>query len=101
TTRKPKGNDFVLYMGSGYGKTGEGTSFYSLDPLTGDIITRVDVDLPAATSYPTIARSGMPYANALVANPVVFNASRFLFAAGGGPAPTRPAGPGPRRFLPH
>ncbi len=99
TTRKPKGNDFVLYMGSGYGRTGEGTSFYSLDPLTGDIITRVDVDAAAAASFPTIARSGMPYANALVANPVVFNASRFLFAAGGVPSPNVAAAPGRRVYI--
>ena len=99
TTRKPSGNDFVLYVGSGYGKTGEGTSFYSIDPLTGDIITHVDVDVAAAASYPTIARSGMPYANSLVANPVVFNASRFLYAVGGVPSPNVAAASGRRVYI--
>ena len=97
--RKPKGSDFVLYVGSGYGKTGEGTSFYSLDPLTGDIITRVDVDAFAAATYPALARSGMPYANALVANPVVFNASRFLYAPGGVPSPNVAAAPARRVYI--
>jgi hypothetical protein len=99
TKRKPKGNDFVLYVGSGYGKTGEGTSFYSIDPLTGDIISRADVDAVAAASYPTIARAGMPYANALVANPVVFNASRFLYAVGGVASPNVAASPGRRVYF--
>ena len=98
TTRKPKGNDFVLYVGSGYGATGEGTSFYSIDPLTGDIITRVEVNSYATTNFPTLNRTGMPYANALVANPVVFNASRFLFAPGGVKSPNVAAAPGTPRL---
>jgi hypothetical protein len=87
TARKPTGVDFVMYAGSGYGNTGEGTSFYSLDPLTGDVITSVDVDTFATANYPTLARSGMPYADAIVANPVVFNASRYLYAPGGVASP--------------
>ena len=87
TARKPKGIDFVMYAGSGYGRTGEGTSFYSIDPLTGDIISRTDVDTVAAATYPSINRSGMAWANALVANAVVFNASRFLYAPGGVASP--------------
>ena len=57
TSRKPKGADFVMYVGSGYGGTGEGTSFYSIDPLTGDIITqrrrrrRRRGDLPGAEAH--------------------------------------------------
>ncbi len=99
TVRKPKGVDFVMYAGSGYGKTGEGTSFYSIDPLTGDIISHVDVDVVAAASYPSINRSGMAWANALVANPVIFNASRFLYAAGGVPSPNVAAAPARRVFI--
>jgi hypothetical protein len=99
TSRKPKGVDFVMYAGSGYGKTGEGTSFYSLDPLTGDIISRVDVDTVAAASYPGINRTGMPWANSLVANPVVFNASRFLYAVGGVSSPNVAAAPARRVYI--
>ena len=89
-----------MYVGSGYGRaTGEGTSFYSIDPLTGDIITRVDVDAAAAASFPSIDRTGMPYANALVANPVVFNASRFLYAAGGVASPNVAAAPARRIYI--
>ncbi len=87
TTRKPKGTDFVLYMGSGYGKTGEGTTFYSLDPLTGDVITHVDVDQVVGTSYPELTRTGLAYANAIVANPIVFNVSRYIYSPGGVPSP--------------
>ena len=97
--RKPKGNDFVLYVGSGYGSTGEGTSFYSMDPLTGDVITRVNVDSVAAASYAALVRAGMPYANAIVANPVVFNASRFLYAAGGVKSPNVAAAPARRVYV--
>ena len=87
TTRKPSGADFVMYMGSGYGNAGEGTTFYSLDPLTGDVITSVDVEQVAQTTYPELKRSGMAYSNALVASVVLFNPSRFVYATGGVPAP--------------
>jgi hypothetical protein len=87
TLRKPKGTDFVVYTGSGYGNAGEGTTFYSLDPLTGDVITSVDVEQAVASSYPELTRSGMAYANAIVANPIVFNVSRYIYAPGGVPSP--------------
>ena len=99
TTRKPTGADFVMYVGSGYGGTGQGTTFYSIDPLTGDVITRVDVDTVAAATYPALKRTGMPYADALVANPVVFNASRFLYAPGGVASPNVAAAPGRRVYI--
>jgi hypothetical protein len=99
TARKPSGVDFVMYAGSGYGNTGQGTTFYSIDPLTGDIITRVNVDSVAAGTYPTINRTGMAWANALVANPVVFNASRFLYAAGGVASPNVAAAPARRVYI--
>jgi hypothetical protein len=99
TSRKPKGADFVMYVGSGYGMAGQGTTFYSIDPLTGDIITSVDVDTVAAATYPALNRSGMPYSDALVANPVVFNASRFLYATGGVASPNVAAAPGRRVYI--
>jgi len=66
------GHDFVLYMGSGYRQNvaGEGRSFYSVDALTGDILTQVDVGSNASS---VIAD------NAIVANPAVFNASQLSF----------------------
>ncbi len=62
------GKDYVLFMGSGYGNVGEGTTFYTLDALTGGIIAAVDVG-----SRPGFAA----YRNALVANPVGFNPKVF------------------------
>ena len=87
TTRKPAGTDFVVYMGSGYGDPGQGTTFYSLDPLTGDVITSVDVDQVVNSSHPELKRTGMPYANAIVANPIAFNPSRYVYAPGGVASP--------------
>jgi hypothetical protein len=99
TTRKAKGTDFVLYVGSGYGDPGEGTTFYSLDPLTGDVITSVDVEQAVANSYPELQRSGMAYTNAIVANPIVFNVSRFVYAPGGVPSPNVAATPAGRVYV--
>ncbi len=81
TTRRADGVDFVLFMGSGYGATSpvrEGTSHYTLDALSGDVIARVDVEDVAATFG--IARSSITppyYPNAIVANSVSFNRSSF------------------------
>jgi hypothetical protein len=99
TPRKPAGTDFVLYVGSGYGDPGEGTTFYSLDPLTGDVITSVDVDAYASSAYPELVRSGMAYTNAIVANPIVFNASRYVWAQGGVPSPNVAATPAGRVYV--
>jgi len=81
TARKDAGADFVAYVGSGYGRTGatpvQGTTFYALDALTGDVIKSADVG----------SRPGMAYENALVANPAIFNTSRFVYKSGGIPAP--------------
>ena len=99
TTRKPTGTDFVLYMGSGYGDPGQGTTFYSLDPLTGDVITSVDVEQVVDSSYPELKRTGMPYANAIVANPIAFNPSRFVFAVGGVASPNVAAAPATRVYV--
>jgi hypothetical protein len=99
TLRKAKGTDFVLYMGSGYGDPGQGTTFYSLDPLTGDVITWVDVDQVVNSSYPGLKRTGMPYANAIVANPVAFNPARFVYAVGGVASPNVAAYPATRVYV--
>ena len=59
-----EGLEFMLYAGSGYSSVaGEGRSFYSINPLTGDIITRTDVG----------SGTGSTIANAIVAGPAVFN----------------------------
>jgi hypothetical protein len=55
--------NFVLYAGSGYGATGEGRNFYSIDPVTGDILTAADV---GSSSGSAIAN------NVIVANPAVY-----------------------------
>jgi hypothetical protein len=67
---------YVLAMGSGYGETStEGSTFYTLDALSGDVIAAVDVEAAAAGIGWT--RSGLPYDNALVANAVGFNPRAF------------------------
>jgi hypothetical protein len=93
TVRKPSGVDFVMYVGSGYGDTSgcpasspcEGSTFYALDGLTGDVIKSVDVEATAATFG--LSRSPkpldqasppQPYDNAIVADPVGFNPIRFV-----------------------
>jgi hypothetical protein len=99
TARKPAGADFVVYMGSGYGDPGQGTTFYSLDPLTGDVITSVDVEQVVNSAYPELKRTGMPYANAIVANPIAFNPSRYVYAAGGVASPSVAAGEARRVYV--
>jgi hypothetical protein len=95
TTRRPDGIDFAIFMGSGYGATGEGTTHYALDALSGDVIAAVDVETVAASNgltrsicatdlvtgkpVETATCSVMP--NALVANSVSFNRSAFGGAA--------------------
>ena len=47
TPRRPDGVDYAIFMGSGYGATGEGTTFYTLDALSGDVLAAVDVEIAA------------------------------------------------------
>jgi hypothetical protein len=79
TTRRPDGVDFVIFMGSGYGNPNapvrEGTTHYTLDALSGDVVAAVDVE-DVAASY-GLTRSGLSYPNAIVANSVSFNRSAF------------------------
>jgi hypothetical protein len=89
TTRNPAGIDFALYVGSGFGATGQGTTLYTLDARTGDVVASADVE-PVATangmSRPgRLGADGVAYGNAIVANPVAFNPSRF--APGTSPNP--------------
>jgi hypothetical protein len=94
TTRRPDGVDFVIFMGSGYGNPNaavrEGTTHYTLDALSGDIIAAVDVEDVAAANGLTrpacsVDADGKPIQtptcaampNALAANSVSFNRSTF------------------------
>jgi hypothetical protein len=68
--------NYILAMGSGYGDTAsEGSTFYTLDALSGDVIAAVDVEAEATARG--WDRSALPYDNALVANAVGFNPGAF------------------------
>ncbi|HKC11673.1 MAG TPA: hypothetical protein VKI41_06410, partial [Vicinamibacteria bacterium] len=69
TARKLTGVDFVMYVGSGYGASGEGTTFYALDALTGDVIKSADVNLALAPATLPVDQNGNSYANAIVTDP--------------------------------
>jgi hypothetical protein len=79
TPRRSDGIDFALFMGSGYGDPKapirQGTTHYTLDALSGDVVAAVDVE-DVAASY-GLTRSGLAYPNAIVANSVSFNRSVF------------------------
>jgi len=70
------GVEYVAFVGSGYGATGEGTTLFTLDVLTGDVVASATV--PAASGTPTAG-----YANALVA-------SRRRSRHSNSPSPERP-----------
>ena len=63
--------EFVLYTGSGYGSgsnaAAEGTTFYTLDTLTGNVVASVNVGDRASAAFD----------NALVAGPSGFNADQL------------------------
>ncbi len=77
-TARRSGIDFAIFMGSGYGNPNaavrEGTTHYTLDALSGDVIAAVDVEEVAKTF--SLSRTGL-YPNAIVANSVSFNRSAF------------------------
>jgi hypothetical protein len=75
TTRRPGGIDYAIYMGSGYGAAGEGSTFFTLDALSGDVIAAADVE--AVASANGLTRTTLTYPNALVANVVGFNPAVF------------------------
>jgi hypothetical protein len=70
--RRPGGVEYVAYLGSGYGSGAaaatEGSTIYTLDVLTGDVIAAVDVG----------DRAGLGYENAVVASPAGFNPEQLL-----------------------
>jgi hypothetical protein len=78
TPRRADGIDFAIFMGSGYGDPNaavrEGTTHYTLDALSGDVVAAVDVEDVASTYGLTRSLS---YPNAIVANSVSFNRSAF------------------------
>lgn len=75
--------DYVLFVGSGYSKiAGEGTTFYTLDALSGDVVAAVDVETTAAANGLTRSpvptdQQGVTYRNAIVADPAGFNPKVF------------------------
>ena len=75
--RRPNGVEFVFYVGSGYPGTDplEGTVFYGLDALTGDVVMASDVC--DRSPKPTTA-AGAAIENALVASPAVFNTAQLV-----------------------
>lgn len=87
TARNPTGVDFVLYMGSGYGDgpnaTNEGSTFYVLDALTGDVVAAHDTDLIAPAASPHFGK------NALVSSPAVYAGPQVSAGFVGHPASQR------------
>jgi hypothetical protein len=79
--------EFVLYMGSGYGAPGEGTTFYTLDAITGDVVAAADITTAASNAGLTRSAGSVTYVqadgtslvlpNTLVANAVAFVPARF------------------------
>jgi hypothetical protein len=77
--------EFVLFMGSGYGDpnavTREGTTHYTLDALSGDVVAHKDVEDVAAANGLGHTKEEVGYTNAIVANSVSFNRSAFAGVA--------------------
>lgn len=67
----------VLYVGSGYSTVAsEGSSIFTLDALSGDVIARAE----------TGDRAGSPYENATPANVAAYNAREFVIGSGTHPS---------------
>jgi len=77
TFRKPSGVEFVAWVGSGYSDVaGEGTTFFALDALTGDVIgpgSQAAHTLAAGTSAAAIPNSLVANVSAFAALPLSFN----------------------------
>jgi len=67
TARTTTGVEWVAYTGSGFGAASEGSTFFTLDMLTGDVVASADVG----------DRASAPYDNAIVAGPSAFNAEQL------------------------
>ncbi len=87
------GVPFVAYMGSGYGAVTEGTTFFTLDATSGDVVAAVDVEVEAAAAG--VTRSGIAFQNALVSAPVSYSASQIASAS----TPGHPADPTTRVYI--
>jgi hypothetical protein len=73
--------EFVLYTGSGYPEVpSEGSTFYTLDPVTGEVLASSNVGDGAPAAAP------LNFDNAIVAGPVVYTPELFV-AAGARPNP--------------
>jgi hypothetical protein len=68
TPRRPNGTEFVAFTGSGYGSPSEGSTVYTLDMLTGDVIRSFDIG----------DRPGVSYENSLVASASAFNPQQLI-----------------------
>ncbi|MGE0456185.1 MAG: hypothetical protein AB7O37_22445 [Vicinamibacteria bacterium] len=85
TTSSKGGIGVVAYAGSGYSDvSGEGATFYTLDALNGDPVAAADVEAQALTDG--VQRSGLPYANALVAPPAAFSKKQLIVGQTAHPA---------------
>jgi hypothetical protein len=77
TARKPAGVEFVGWMGSGYSDVStEGTTFFALDVLTGDVIgstSQAAHTLAAGTSAAAIPNSLVANISAFAVKPLSFN----------------------------
>jgi hypothetical protein len=88
TSRKLSGVEFVAWLGSGYSDvSGEGTSFFALDALTGDIIGSTS----QAAHTLTLGASAAGITNALVANTSAFAAKPLSFNNPSAPILAHPA----------
>jgi hypothetical protein len=62
----------------------EGTTFYTLDVITGNVIFSADVE--AAATAAGVNRTGLSYANALVAGPASFSPGQLSSSTAGHPS---------------
>ena len=79
TSRRPQGVEFVAFTGSGYGAAAEGSTIYTLDMLTGDVVRSANIG----------DRPGVTYENALAAPAAAFNPAQLRPGFIGNPAATK------------